>query len=396
MKQMKSTMMAIALCVLGAGANAQTVTVTDVEALPGETVAFTLDLAGGKPGTYTAMQFDAQFPTTGFTTTGKYSVSELWENASATIGSVDAEGQATIPVSSTESISTADVEGLLSVSFVVGSNVAIGEYDVTLKNLWFGYGTNSKDYLDDVSFKVKVVAAHNIVLDENSTTAPEAAEGVNARVLRTISADIWNTICLPFAMTAEQVKAAFGDDVQLADFKSWEATDWDDDDNTTAIQVKFTDVSTIEANRPYIIKVSQPITEFTVDDVDIDAEDEPSVTVGRMNRGTFGSFTGTYVPITIEEECLFLNSSKFWYSTGSSTMKGFRAYFWFQDVIADYTSEAGSGARISFSFDDATGINASLRSKGQSDADVYNLQGQRVTKPGKGLFIKNGKKVIVK
>ena len=211
MKQMKSTMMAIALCVLGAGANAQTVTVTDVEALPGETVAFTLDLAGGKPGTYTAMQFDAQFPTTGFTTTGKYSVSELWENASATIGSVDAEGQATIPVSSTESISTADVEGLLSVSFVVGSNVAIGEYDVTLKNLWFGYGTNSKDYLDDVSFKVKVVAAHNIVLDENSTTAPEAAEGVNARVLRTISADIWNTICLPFAMTAEQVKAAFGD-----------------------------------------------------------------------------------------------------------------------------------------------------------------------------------------
>jgi len=31
----------------------------------------------------------------------------------------------------------------------------------------------------------------------------------------------------------------------------------------------------------------------------------------------------------------------------------------------------------------------------QSDA-YYTLQGQRVAKPGKGLYIKNGKKVVIK
>lgn len=47
---------------------------------------------------------------------------------------------------------------------------------------------------------------------------PEAAEGVNVRVKRTIKANEWSTLVLPFAMTAEQVKSAFGNDVQLADF----------------------------------------------------------------------------------------------------------------------------------------------------------------------------------
>ena len=38
------------------------------------------------------------------------------------------------------------------------------------------------------------------------------------RVKRTINANEWSTICLPFAITAEQVKGVFGDDVQLGDF----------------------------------------------------------------------------------------------------------------------------------------------------------------------------------
>lgn len=363
------------------GMAAQTVSVKDVEVLAaGETVSFYVHYAD--VNAMTSTHFEMQLPTgcsiVNVEATNNWTA--MYSNDGGVVGAI-----------STTANAFSGEGDIAKVTMTVTAKEE-GSYPIGISNIRIN-GTT----LDaTATFNVVVVSAHTVVLDENSTTAPEAAEGVNARVLRTISADIWSTICLPFAMTAEQVKAAFGDDVQIADFKSWEATDWDDDDNTTAIQVKFTDVSTIEANRPYIIKVSQPITEFTVDGVDIDAEDEPSVTVGRMNRGTFGSFTGTYVPITIEEECLFLNSSKFWYSTGSSTMKGFRAYFWFQDVIADYTSEAGSGARISFSFDDATGINASLRSNGQSNADVYNLQGQRVTKPGKGLFIKNGKKVIVK
>ena len=47
---------------------------------------------------------------------------------------------------------------------------------------------------------------------------------------------------------------------------------------------------------------------------------------------------------------------------------------------------------------DATGVGATLNDKGQmrNDKDIYDLQGRRVTKPTKGLYIVNGKKRLVK
>ena len=201
MKKMKTTFISLALCIMCASVKAQTVSVADVEALPGETVSFTLDLSGGKAETYIALQFDVHFPNNNFTTTGDYSVSSKWKNATSVVGSVDGDGVATIHVSSAETISDANVGGLITIDFTVGSNVPVGEYDVTLKNIWFGYGISSKDYVDDVTFKVNVVAQHTVVLDELSTTAPEKATGVNVTVKRTINANEWSTICLPFDMS---------------------------------------------------------------------------------------------------------------------------------------------------------------------------------------------------
>ena len=59
----------------------------------------------------------------------------------------------------------------------------------------------------------------------------------------------------------------------------------------------------------------------------------------------------------------------------------------------------GVGARMAFSFEDeTTGINAVQGSglKVNGSEAVYNLQGQRVAQPTKGLYIMNGKKVIMK
>lgn len=370
-----------------AGVKAQTVTVADVDALPGETVAFTLDLTGGKANTYTAMQFDAQFPVTGFSTTGQYSVSDLWMNATATVGSVNVDGIATIPVASSESISASDVKGLFSVSFTVDGGVAVGDYDVTLKNLWFGYGTSSKDYLADVTFTVHVVNVHSVVLDENSTTVPESAEGVNVTVKRTINAGSWSTICLPFAMTEAQCKAAFGDDVQLADFSAWSSEE-DDDGNIIKLEINFTDVTEIEANHPYIIKVSTDMTEFSVDGVDIAAEEEPTVQVGKK-KAERGYFIGTYTANTeVPEDNLFLSGNKFWYSSGLTQMKGFRGYFELADVL---TEAEESGARITVRIDDSPTDVKVLKSNTPSDGIYYDLSGRRTDNPGKGYYIVNGK-----
>jgi hypothetical protein len=42
-----------------------------------------------------------------------------------------------------------------------------------------------------------------------------------------------------------------------------------------------------------------------------------------------------------------------------------------------------------------TGI-SNVSSATKNDGNIYDLQGRRVTKPTKGLFVVNGKKVVVK
>jgi hypothetical protein len=225
-----------------------------------------------------------------------------------------------------------------------------------------------------------------------STTAPTAAPGVNVRVKRSIKANEWSTICLPFAMTETEVKAAFGDDVKLGDFNSW-SSDEDNEGDIVGIQIGFVPVTEIEANRPYMIKVSSEITEFTVDDVDIDPEDEPYIQVGKKKTER-GYFIGTYVAnCTVPQNNLFLNGNKFWYSNGTTKMKAFRAYF----ELADVLSEAkNASARISFNFEDDTTSITEVHGSNKDAEGTYDLQGRKVEEPVKGLYIVNGRKVIKK
>lgn len=56
-----------------------------------------------------------------------------------------------------------------------------------------------------------------------------------------------------------------------------------------------------------------------------------------------------------------------------------------------------TGARLSFVFsDETTGINAVQGAAQTVDGEVYNLNGQRVATPKRGLYIQNGKKIIMK
>ena len=399
-KYMKKTFLSLlALCTLCGAASAQTVTVSDVEALPGETVAFSLSLQGGKADTYISLQFDVNFPSTGFSTTGDYTLSGQWKNAMSVVGDVDASGVATIPVSSAETITGSDVDNLLSVYFTVADDVPLGDYDVMLSGITFGYNMTDKDVAPDVTFTVHVVEAHTIVLDENATTMPEDAEGVNVRVLRTIQAGKWSTICLPFAMTEEQVKAVFGNDVELADFTSWSSEE-DDDGDIVSISIGFTNVTELEANHPYIIRTGTDISGFSLEGVDIEVEEEPMVQVGKK-KAERGFFTGTYTANTpVPENNLFLSDNKFWYSTGLTKMKAFRGYFELYDVLTEVES---AGSRITLSFGgEVTGIRKSPETLAPAESElmgkVYDLQGRMVNRQSlvngqlkKGVYIRNGR-----
>lgn len=259
--------------------------------------------------------------------------------------------------------------------------------------------TNANDEavnLGNINFTI-TIGEPVVVLDEESETVPEATETIaSVKVLRTIKANEWSTICLPFTMTKDQVETLFGNDVKVYYFDSYETTK--DGDNITAITVNFEEEDFSEGftkNYPYIIKTSKDITEFNVNaKIEPDEEIDQDYTIGSgKSKKTLGHFYGTLKANTIvPENNLFLSNGKFYYSKGLTKMKAFRCYFDFTDII---TSVKDANAPIYMSFGNET---TDIKNKQWSidDNRYYNLNGQHVTNVKKGLYIKNGKKLVVK
>lgn len=249
------------------------------------------------------------------------------------------------------------------------------------------------------TFEITIVEPADpwVTLDENSTTLPEASDGeTEIKVKRTIKANQWNTICFPFAMTEAQVYEAFGEDVQVAEFIEYESTD-----DFASINVIFDEALLAEdglmANYPYIIKTSKNITEFMVTSV-IEPDEENALVEftngkGGTRKEVYGTFYGTLkAGGKVPANCLFLNGGNFWYSTGQSNIKAFRGYFEFVNVLASLET-AASNAKIVFR-GETTGIKGVTVET--ANDDMYDLQGRRIVNPDKGVYIKNGKKVVIK
>ena len=382
MKKLFSLLSVLAICSF---VNAQTISVEDVVVLQGSTTgSFTISANVGD-AVYTGFEFTISFPKDkGFTSINK--ATAAWENGAIMFGDLTA---GTTDFSGLTTGEGKIVDGELgTVTFNVDPSIATGDYEVAITNFTFMDGTN---YIPANNVTFTVTVTDRLTLDETATVAPATATGVNVKVKRTIDANEWSTICLPFAMDATQVKAAFGDDVKLGDFTSWSSEE-DGEGDIVAINVGFTDVTAIEANHPYIIKTSSAIVSFDVDGVDIDPEDEPSVQVGKK-KAEKGFMTGTYVAnTTVPENNVFLYDGKFWYSKGNTKMKAFRAYFEFYDVLASVESSAP--VFISFG-GETTGIENIQRTAG--DDRYYNLNGQHVENLKKGqIYKKKKKKVVVK
>ncbi len=366
---MKKTIISLlALLMASMGATAQTISVAgDVEALAsGETVSFNLHITGATD--LVSLHFEVVPPST-------FTVSDVIATPAWSAMFSHESGVASAISSSANAFNG---EGdIATVKMTVPANTAKGSYPVTINNV----RVNGTNYESTISFNIKVVERHTVTLDEDSPTAPADAENVNVIVKRTIIANTWSTICLPFAMTAGQVTAAFGNEVKVGDFTGCTV-----DDETEDVKVNFAEVTAIAANHPYIIKVKDAISEFTVEGVDIAADD--AVVKKDKSGRKYNSFIGNYENgLKLEDGMLFLNGNKFYFSKGETTMKAFRAYFDLDAAGAYY------GSRIALVVDETTGIGTSLINHEEWDNAIYNLKGQRVEKPGKGIYIVNGKKV---
>ena len=281
-----------------------------------------------------------------------------------------------------------------TITISIDPNMTLGNYSAIVTNAKLADADAVKTTISS-NVESVITVSDVLVLDENSTMMPPTANGVTVTVRRTIKANEWSTICLPFDMTEEQVKAAFGNDVQLAEFSSYDAVK--DGDNVTSITINFEDADLSEGfygNYPYIIKTSSDITEFTLTANVVPDDAVAEYTNGKTGskKVVYGSYIGTYKAKTVvPENCLFLSSNKFWYSAGLTKMKAFRAYFDFLDILSEVEN---ANARITMSLDNQTeGIKENLGITPQP-IKLYDLQGRLVKKPGKGLYIQNGRKVI--
>lgn len=277
---------------------------------------------------------------------------------------------------------------------------------INVENALFAESTaegNKEVELDPSTFTVTIVE-NRIELDEEVGVTSETPTGEqNVLVKRAIKAGNWSTICLPFAMDANQMKTAFGEGVELADFTSYDPV-YDADDNVTSIEVNFTTTSEFEANHPYIVKVGADITEIKLDGVMLEPSEEDAYIeydngkTGRQ-RVVYGTFVGTYTAETlVPADDLFLSGNKFYYSTGSTKMKAFRGFFELTDVLA----VKASGAKINISVDgEATSIDG-IGTQHVVEG-VYDLSGRKIqlengdlNKLQKGVYIIDGKKVTIK
>ena len=296
---------------------------------------------------------------------------------------------------------------LLKLSLTANEDVEVGTVlNGSLCNIEFTTMESTVLNISNIDCEINIVDSH-IILDEVSTELPgKSDEEVSLRVLRTIKANEWSTLCLPFSMTESQIYDAFGDDVKVAEFVDYE-TYYDSNDEIVAISVNFeeTDLSEgLYANYPYMIKVAQPISSFEVNSILEPDEEAAVVEFDNGKRGkqrvVYGSFIGTYHADTVlPENSLFMSKNKFWYSAGKTKTKAFRAYLMFEDVLSDLNNgDASSKIRLNVDFNTTSIENLCAT---DSNNGIYTLQGVFVGNDidfkalPRGMYIVHGTKKFI-
>ena len=278
-------------------------------------------------------------------------------------------------------------------------------HEFTIKGIFFITTSFTKVELSDVvTFDVTIGEPDDgrIHFDETSTTLPAYTAGTkgNVTMKRTIKANEWSTLVLPFNLTKANATAIFGSDVQMAKFAGFEVDYGDDEENITPLGITINFISysipargNLPGGTPILIKTSLNITEpFSLDDV--------TLTNGIIEQSesdeydTPGKFTGSLVKTTVPADGLFLNGNKFWYSTGATNIKAFRGWF---ELGAVLDKETDFGVKMYVYVDDDETSIEGLEGEQVIRDDVYDIMGRKVSKPEhKGIYIVGGKKILFK
>ena len=268
-----------------------------------------------------------------------------------------------------------------------------GEYNITNNNIVWTGSTKSVSFKNNKDL-ANYAAATNIRVyveypnvktfeyNENEANNIEAWEISDITLNRTLVADKWNTLCVPFAISEEEIKANFGEGTLVEKF-----------DAVNGNTVNFAEATSIEAGVPYLIKPTFAGTTYTFYGKEVSADDPKTkgnadVTFQGIYSPTDITNSGTVKAAGVTEggKVLFVNP-------GSQT-KAFRCFF----TISNNASITPAMLKISIKGVETAINSIVMDNSNATDNAVYNLQGQRVNGNSltKGIYIKNGKKFAVK
>lgn len=238
---------------------------------------------------------------------------------------------------------------------------------------------------------VEVPKAKSYTLDETKTdNIIETYENANVTLQRTLEASHWNSFCVPFALDKDQVTQYFGEGTQLRTYEG----------RCENNIVYFATVANIEAGKPYIMKpgnavVKNPTFEgVSMVATGLDTNGNPQA----VGDASTVQMKGIYNQILLKTDKteLFLGDNDLFYypidDVDARTIGGLRAYF----IVPQGTDIKKLRANLDGT---PTSLDTIFDTE-ESNAPVYNLQGQCVGNSLRalksGIYIQNGKKVVVK
>ena len=196
----------------------------------------------------------------------------------------------------------------------------------------------------------------------------------SANYMRNMPTYQWGTVILPFKMASNK-------DIQFYDLRS-----------ISADNMYFREVDEAPANTPVTFKklqTSSTSATFSTQRASCTGTNEEqgqSLTNadGWIAIGNYGSTIHT----DAGEKSYYIAQDQFWLSEGGLEIQPFRVYY----------SVDGTDAPTKMNIVDSepTGINTVSNKELKQDGIYYNLAGQRVSKPTHGIYITNGKKILVK
>ena len=236
-----------------------------------------------------------------------------------------------------------------------------------------------------------------ILLDEENkamtvTLSEDNAKNCNIKMRRALKKDDWNTICLPYSLTSDEISPLFGSGTKVETF-----SDLEYNSETNSYTMKFSAAAEITAGTPYLIKPSKDVSGniYDIKDRTITCTSEAYVPTGTSQtannttltmQGEYNKRMITPFDVTESENIYVISGDKIYRVNSDVEMKGFRCYFVAKGAFSNTKVIHSDGTSTDLRLIDA-------KATGDTDA-VYDLLGRKRDAQTKGLVIKNGIKVL--